>query len=75
MHFSSQNVERKKLEINLIILQEIILIVALRRSPPWAQHKCVRVRAPAGDPDYKIVLEAYPYVTRRLTTDDSPMLR
>eukprot|EP00611_Tribonema_gayanum_P021307 TRINITY_DN4064_c0_g1_i4.p1 TRINITY_DN4064_c0_g1~~TRINITY_DN4064_c0_g1_i4.p1 ORF type:complete len:723 (+),score=280.48 TRINITY_DN4064_c0_g1_i4:457-2625(+) len=28
-----------------------------------------------GDPDYKIVLEAYPYVTRRITTDDSPLLR
>lgn len=28
-----------------------------------------------GDPDYKIVLEAYPYVTRRLMLDESPLLQ
>eukprot|EP00276_Gloeochaete_wittrockiana_P020163 CAMPEP_0184337648 /NCGR_PEP_ID=MMETSP1089-20130417/6059_1 /TAXON_ID=38269 ORGANISM="Gloeochaete wittrockiana, Strain SAG46.84" /NCGR_SAMPLE_ID=MMETSP1089 /ASSEMBLY_ACC=CAM_ASM_000445 /LENGTH=662 /DNA_ID=CAMNT_0026663545 /DNA_START=293 /DNA_END=2281 /DNA_ORIENTATION=- len=28
-----------------------------------------------GDPQFKLVLEAYPYIARRLVTDDSPQLR
>ena len=40
---------------------------------------CVRVRALGialvGNPDFAIVDEAYPYISRRLMTDQSPRLR
>lgn len=29
----------------------------------------------SGDPDYRIVMESYPFVSRRLITDDSPKLQ
>lgn len=28
-----------------------------------------------GDPDYRIVMEAYPFVTRKIISDDSPALQ
>ena len=28
-----------------------------------------------GDPDYRIVMEAYPFVTRKIISDESPALQ
>jgi hypothetical protein len=42
--------------------------VSLAVAPP-------RSRPQVGDPDFAIVDEAYPYIAKRLLTDDSPRLQ
>lgn len=36
---------------------------------------CIAGVALTGDPDYRIVMEAYPFVTRKIISDDSPALQ
>lgn len=44
----------------------------------WTQTKPEKHEpgvALTGDPDYRIVMEAYPFVTRKIISDDSPALQ
>lgn len=51
------------------------------RRPRPASRRSYRLRsaragiALTGDPDYRIVMEAYPFVTRKIISDESPALQ
>lgn len=49
-----------------------IISPATRNNP---RNKRPAGVALTGDPDYRIVMEAYPFVTRKIISDDSPALQ
>jgi hypothetical protein len=38
-------------------------------------YRCIEGIALVGNPEFALVDEAYPYISKRLLTDDSPRLR